>query len=550
MNSHQQTLEYHHRSVHHFGRYARSLGYMDWDHQPNPFRFFEGAHRTPQEVVAPADGPRLEVALREGSIPPAELDPRSIGQLLGDSLGLTAWKRSGMARWALRANPSSGNLHPTEGYLIAGEEAGFSSAPAVWHYQPLLHVLERRAQLAETQREAFETSVPAGTALVGLSSIHLRESWKYGERAFRYCHLDLGHAVAAVAYAAAGLGWRCRLLEGATDGELAELLGLAEADGLDAEHPDTLLALYAKGAPEGGQVLPPTGLFDASSVEWCGEPNSLAEAHEDWPAIEEVYAATTKRERPPAGALEHAPPAIALEASCRGDLRRLIHQRRSAVEMDGSTSIGRDDFFALLAGTVPGEGRVPFAAFPWRPRLHLALFVHRVDGLAPGLYALVRGGGEALESLREAMDDELRWERPAGCPEGLSLYLLKEGDCRALAADLSCSQSIASQGAFACAMLSEFETSLAELGPWFYRRLYWEAGAIGQALYLGAEAIGVRGTGIGCFFDDETHRALGVKDERLRDLYHFTVGGPQDDPRLETLPPYEHLAGLGEERGG
>lgn len=549
MNSLEQTLEYHHRSVHHFGRYARSVGFMDWDSQPDPFRVFEGAPRTPLEVIAPGDGPRLEEALREGAIPPATLGPHSIGQLLGDSLGLTAWKRSGMARWALRANPSSGNLHPTEGYLIAGEEAGFEGAPAVWHYQPLLHVLERRAGLPEARRDELASCLPAGTAFVGLSTIHLRESWKYGERAFRYCHLDLGHAIAAVAYAAAGLGWRCRLLEGATDSELASLLGLAEAGGLDAEHPDTLLALYAKGAPEDGRVLPPTGLFDVASVEWCGEPNSLAETHEPWPAIDGVYAATVKRERPSAGSFEHAPPAIALETSCRGDLRRLIHQRRSAVEMDGSTSIGRDDFFALLAGTLPGEGRVPFAAFPWRPRVHLALFVHRVDGLAPGLYALVRSEG-ALETLRATMNDELRWEKPAACPEALPLYLLKESDCRALAADLSCGQSIASQGAFACAMLAELESSLAEFGPWFYRRLYWEAGAIGQALYLGAEAIGVRGTGIGCFFDDETHRALGVKDERLRDLYHFTVGGPQDDPRLETLPPYGHLEGLGEERRG
>jgi nitroreductase len=35
-----------------------------------------------------------------------------------------------------------------------------------------------------------------------------REAWKYGERAFRYCQLDTGHAVGALRYAAALLGWR------------------------------------------------------------------------------------------------------------------------------------------------------------------------------------------------------------------------------------------------------------------------------------------------------------------------------------------------------
>jgi hypothetical protein len=61
-------------------------------------------------------------------------------------------------------------------------------------------------------------------------------------------------------------------------------------------------------------------------------------------------------------------------------------------------------------------------------------------------------------------------------------------------------------------------------------------------LYLGAEAAGVRGTGIGCFYDDVMHRALGLADRTWQSLYHFTIGGPLEDPRLVTLPPYAHLA--------
>ena len=38
--------------------------------------------------------------------------------------------------------------------------------------------------------------------LVVLSSIHWREAWKYGERAYRYCQHDAGHAIAATRYAA------------------------------------------------------------------------------------------------------------------------------------------------------------------------------------------------------------------------------------------------------------------------------------------------------------------------------------------------------------
>ena len=87
-------------------------------------------------------------------------------------------------------------------------------------------------------------------------------------------------------------------------------------------------------------------------------------------------------------------------------------------------------------------------------------------------------------------------------------------------------------------MIAEFESSLRRHGPWFYRRLFWETGVIGQVLYLEAEAIGVRATGIGCFFDDPVHQVFGFKDATFQSLYHFTTGRHVDDPRLTTLPPY------------
>src|SRR5437660_12483691 len=43
---------------------------------------------------------------------------------------------------------------------------------------------------------ALMAAFPEDSFLVGLSSIHWREAWKYGERAFRYCQHDVGHALA------------------------------------------------------------------------------------------------------------------------------------------------------------------------------------------------------------------------------------------------------------------------------------------------------------------------------------------------------------------
>ena len=90
--------------------------------------------------------------------------------------------------------------------------------------------------------------------LVGLSSIHWREAWKYGERAFRYCQHDVGHAIASVRFASAALGWSARLLDTPGDAEVATLLGLdrdadfANGSAADREHPDVLL-LVSNAAP-------------------------------------------------------------------------------------------------------------------------------------------------------------------------------------------------------------------------------------------------------------------------------------------------------------
>jgi hypothetical protein len=37
------------------------------------------------------------------------------------------------------------------------------------------------------------------------------------------------------------------------------------------------------------------------------------------------------------------------------------------------------------------------------------------------------------------------------------------------------------------------------------------------------------------------HDLLGIGSQEWQSLYHFTVGGPVEDPRLKTIPPYAHL---------
>ena len=203
----------------------------------------------------------------------------------------------------------------------------------------------------------------------------------------------------------------------------------------------------------------------------------------------------------------------------------IIRRRRSAVDFDGVTTIDAETFYAMLEPLVPRAGVPPWDAWPHAPRVHLALFVHRVVGLAPGLYVFVRAP-EAAERLRRATRPDWLW-RKCG-PAALDLFLLVEHDLRDAARTVSCHQDIAADSCFALGMLADFAP--VEREAWRYRELYWECGVVGQVLYLEAEAAGIRSTGIGCFFDDAMHRLLGLPPggagpRPWQSLYHFTAGG-------------------------
>ncbi len=509
--------DYHERSKHRLNRYAPGPGRLDWANQPDPFRYYEGAVRIELPLLADALETRYG-ALRCGQLPaPRAFSLESIAILFELSLGISAWKAYGGTSWALRCNPSSGNLHPTEGYLVTGGVPGL--AASVYHYVSRDHALERRGE--------WERPIEVDGLVIGLASIAWREAWKYGMRAFRYCQHDCGHAIAAVSYAASALGWRSRLLATPSDAEIAALLGLdPDAASAEWEAPDCLLRVSAS-EPQLAE-LPP------ASARWHGRANYLSADHVEWPDIEQAQRLTGKPRS------DHKPVVwVSAAHETAGEpvrdlsAARIFRQRRSAVAFDGATSIGADTFFAMLDATLPRSGAPPWCAWPWAAQVHLAIFVHRVDALGPGLYVLVRNP-DALAPLKASLRPDWLWHK-IGPPE-LPLYLLVNDDLRDAARLICCHQDIAADSCYALGMLAHYEIATSE--PWRYRTLYWECGMLGQVLYLEAEAAGIRATGIGCFFDDEMHALLGLRGHAWQSLYHFTAGGAVDDARLTTLPAY------------
>jgi len=428
----------------------------------------------------------------------------------------------------------------------------------VYHYVSRDHYLERRCVLEGRAAQQLAESLPPASFLVGLSSIHWREAWKYGERAFRYCQHDAGHAIATVRYAAAPLGWSARLIADVSDTDIAAVLGLARPESFsaiaeeDREHPDALLLIGPSHPPgkgeesEGVDVAKLRDVLHASA--WAGRANSLSPDHVHWSAIDAAAEATwqedgatgtRRRGDTVIGDKDAAWPARP-SVSSQINAVQLIKQRRSCLALDGITSISAETFYAMLDRLLPRPGVPPWDVWPWPPHLHCGIFVHRVQGLPSGLYLFERSP-TVHERLRSALRADFLWKRPEGCPEYLPLFTLVEGNFREQAEVVSCHQEIAAAGAFSLGMIAEFAESIRGTGAWWYRKLFWESGLLGQVLYLEAEAAGVRGTGIGCYFDDAFHNLLSLRGDRFQSLYHFTVGGPVDDPRLMTLSPYFHL---------
>lgn len=521
-------LAYHQRTKHRLERYAAGPETLDWSEQPNPFREYAGAAKTLLPLGADQlQTPFLEI-YEDRPRPAAPFDLDSLGTLLQLSLALAAWKEYGPDKWALRCAPSSGNLHPTEAYVLSRGLPGLEDG--LHHYVSRDHSLEKRSSLAGAAKGEPELSI-------GLSSIHWREAWKYGERAFRYCQLDLGHAIGALRYAAGALGWTLHMLEGFASRDIAALLGLDRdedyAGGAEREAPDLILRV-SQGSSPVPMGAAEAGFGATSPAGWSGRANVLDRRHMyQWPVIDEASAATRKT-------------AASAEPRYRGNFPRIgvgspepaakiILNRRSAQGFDRSARMGSGAFYHLIDRLLARDV-APWDVWTYAPRIHPVFFIHRVDGLDSGLYILIRNA-EADMRLRQALRPEFLWRRPAHAPPQLEFYQLMSGDCAKAARTLNCHQAIASDSCFALGMLSEFEP-IVRAEPWRYKQLHWEAGLLGHALYLEAEALGFRGTGIGCYFDDSLHEILGLKDAAFASLYHFTVGRALVDARITTLPPY------------
>ena len=463
---------------------------------PDPFRHYEGVPvpDLPSDPPSP-EAPALDILRGASGIPVATDGPAFLSQLMFYSAAISASKcvPSTGYRYALRVNPSSGNLHPTEFHFLA---RGLKEWPdGLYHYRPSAHMAEQRA-LGDLELKSTDGSSPL---VFVLTSIAWREAWKYGERAYRYCLHDIGHAWQALTLAAQAIGCESFAIGCFRDDEVAERCRLHED-----EWPMLIVELRGKSIP--------IQESDARETLWYGgQANQLSKETIEFPLIDAIHNATklsncsgqgissAEPVRTGSGAIKL--PAPTLSNRPFGEVARM---RRSALDFVGGTRmISLGQLSAMLGVTCQ-----PFHAdFGGASYIQIYLYAHRVEGLQPGVYTF--------------------W------PERGELEQIKSGDQRVVAAGLSLGQDLAGNACVAFSMIGDLRRAASTSGDRGYRYVHFEAGAIGHRLYLAAEALGLGATGIGAFFDDEVHRYLEVAPDQGQVVYHFAIGYPVPDPRLE-----------------
>jgi SagB-type dehydrogenase family enzyme len=327
--------------------------------------------------------------------------------------------------------------------------------------------------------------------IVGLTSIFWREAWKYGDRAYRYCCHDLGHAIMSVLLAARALGLPGGAVAHFSDQRLAGALGLSGTD----EAPMAFLVFPSRNGFSEFSTAPEQPV--------TGIPNELSPEEIRYELLLGIHASTVLPD--PAGQVPLAPganPGIAgthkllSVPSSDAPLGATVRKRRSALDFDARTAPMRRDTLEQLLDfatrdwradwrgnfggeTAPGQAGADFVS--------LYLYVHRVLDCEPGVY---------------------RWDQ-----QNRKLEQLHLGNVQRVAAFLSLEQALAGNSCFTISMIADLGEAARVFGNRGYRYVYFEAGAVGQRLYVGAEALGWNATGIGAFYDDDVHRYLGFLEE-------------------------------------
>ena len=145
-----------------------------------------------------------------------------VSQMLWAAQGITLESRG------FRTAPSAGATFPLELYLVAGKVTGLQ--PGLYRYVPDGHLLERtgtedlRSELAEAA--LGQAQVRNAPAVFIIAADYDRTAGRYGQRAERYVHMEVGHAGQNICLQAITFGLGSVIVGAFYDDQVKSVLGL------------------------------------------------------------------------------------------------------------------------------------------------------------------------------------------------------------------------------------------------------------------------------------------------------------------------------------
>ncbi|WP_448384189.1 SagB/ThcOx family dehydrogenase [Desulfosoma sp.] len=481
-----------------YGRGALGGGYLDWSARPAVYKNYHGLSTVAlAEDIRGVHRPFFEVLFGTSGLEarPQELNAEKLGRILGLTYGITAQSGQGRDAFFYRSVPSAGALYPCE--LYAAVQGLPDLEDGLYHYD-----LARNRLVRLRPGRLLRSEKPWAAAFF-VTAIFFRSSWKYRDRAYRYCLLDAGHLVENALLVLQSEGLTAQVLSRFDDEAVNAFLGL------DSEREVCLAVLtvpHAETENESEALPQGPGFFELGEARHEPvQPEACRMSPSDKVPREILNAHRCTAVGAPAGA---SPRSRATEA-----LRSHLEARRS-VPKPGAEAVSRSLAFAETVWrrrSYRNYVSQSVSCSVWHTLWH-SLSLRPV--LCPPMEVLVACGD--AEELPAGI---YRWDAAAG-----AMSLVKAGDFRSASAHACLDQDWLRHALFHFAFEVPWPDVWESLGPRGYREAMLDAGRLGQRVYLASTALGLGACGIGAFYDDEVRRLFHLDDDR--DVVYITASGP------------------------
>ena len=380
-----------------------------------------------------------------------ELDKQNpIHEFIRLTSAITFEKKYKYDSYQLRVNPSAGALYPTEIYVQIRGIKGIIDG--IYHLEVATNSLTLIYELIDDGLESYILPNCLVKGFIFLvSCAYYRSSWKYKNRSLRYCFLDSGHHLGAIAASAYLYQKAIQVIFDFDKVTLNQDLGFENKEFITAAvisgeiKPKTVRKLRSP--------LPfvcPTDYFEANHFIEAGYRNTVL-------TNSEMDLFLNKKLVPKIPDFDCNPEKF---------LPTIINRRSArAFKGEAISQTTWEKIWHCLKQPLPTVSQ---------EKIEIYLVINHVEGIKPGLY-------------RE-------------------LQLLKTGDFSEQAKYLCVNQVLARDSAITLFFASHYNN---------YQTAMQIAGWLGQRLYLISNYLGIGCSGIGAYHDDETQEFLGTNQDIL-----------------------------------